>query len=304
MAVKINVTMPFDDMKTRDQFMNPEAVVAVAQTAERAGFNAALVTDHPVPTGRWLDAGGHHAQDPFVMLSFVAAATRTLRLQTGIVVLPYRNPFIVARSVATLDVFSRGRFTLSVGAGYLKGEYKALGVDFEQRNELMDEYIKALKAAWTQEEFTFEGTGYTALGNRILPRPVQTPHPPIYVGGNSRRAIRRVAELADGWNPFFTAPQVSATSRTKEITNEQDLAEGIAYLREHCEKIGRADLPEIVLGSVNRPGEKLDPQQVIDRIGVYRGLGVSTAGANLEARTVAEWCDKAEQYGADIIAKL
>lgn len=302
--MKINVTMPFDHMETRDQFMTPEAVVQVAQAAERAGFNAALVTDHPVPTGRWLDAGGHHAQDPFVMLSFIGAATSKLRLQTGIVVLPYRNPFVVARSVASLDVFTGGRVTLSVGAGYLKGEYRALGVDFEQRNELMDEYIQALKVAWTQDEFTFEGTGYTALGNRILPRPVQTPHPPIYVGGNSRRAIRRTVELADGWNPFFTAPQVSATSRTKEITNEQDLAEGIAYLREHCEKIGRTDPPDIVLGSVNRPGERLSPQQVIDRIGVYSELGVSTAAATLDARTAAEWSDKADQYRAEVLAKL
>jgi probable F420-dependent oxidoreductase len=302
--VKINVTMPFDDLAKRDAFMNPEAVVQVAQTAERLGFNAALVTDHPVPTGRWLDAGGHHAQDPFVMLSFIAAATKTLRVQTGIVVLPYRNPFIVARSVATLDVFSRGRVTLSVGAGYLKGEYKALGVDFDRRNELMDEYIQALKAAWTNDEFTFEGTGYQALGNRIQPRPVQQPHPPIYVGGNAPRAIRRAVELADGWNPFFTAPQLSATSRTKDISSDEDLAEGIAYMRAHCEKVGRATPPELVLGSLTRPGERLEPAALIDRVGKYREMGVSTVGHHVDARSVAEWCDKAEQYAAEVLAKI
>jgi probable F420-dependent oxidoreductase len=302
--VKINVTMPFDNLATRDEFMNPEAVVKVAQTAERLGFYSALVTDHPCPTGRWLDAGGHHAQDPFVMLSFIAAATTKLRLQTGIVVLPYRNPFIVARSVASLDVFSKGRVTLSVGAGYLKGEYKALGVDFDRRNESMDEYLQALKAAWTNEEFTFEGTGYQALGNRIQPRPVQDPHPPLYIGGNSRRAIRRAVELADGWNPFFTTPQLSATSRSADLSTDEQLVESIAYLHAHCEKIGREKPPELVLGGLNRPGERLEPAAMIDRIGRYKELGITTAGANLDAPTLTEWCDRAEWYAAEVLAKI
>ncbi len=152
-------------------------VLLIAALLERLGFEGACVTDHPCPAGRWLDAGGHYAQDPFVMLSFVAALTRKLRLHTGILVLPYRNPIITARAIATLDVFSGGRVTVGVGAGYLKGEYRALGVDFDRRNELMDEYVRAMKAAWTSDEFTFEGSGYQALGNRILPRPSQKPHP-------------------------------------------------------------------------------------------------------------------------------
>ena len=156
--MKINLTLPFDRFQMGDEFLDYEAIVDMSRLAERAGYFAGLVTDHPCPTGRWLDAGGHHAQDPFVLLSFVGAATKTLQLQTGILVLPYRNPFITARSVATLDLLSRGRVRLGVGAGYLKGEYRALGVDFDQRNDLMDEYVRALKIAWTSEEFTFSGT--------------------------------------------------------------------------------------------------------------------------------------------------
>jgi alkanesulfonate monooxygenase SsuD/methylene tetrahydromethanopterin reductase-like flavin-dependent oxidoreductase (luciferase family) len=170
--MKINVTLPFDQVDPPEEFLHPEAVVEVGATMERAGFSGCNVTDHPCPSGKWLDAGGHYAQDPFVMLSLVATATRTVRLQTGILVLPYRNPFITARAVATLDVFSGGRVTLGIGAGYLKGEYFALGVDFERRNEIVDEYIGALKAAWTQDEFSYKGTGYEARGSRILPRPL------------------------------------------------------------------------------------------------------------------------------------
>src|SRR5207245_8055946 len=126
-------------------------------------------------------------------------ATRRLKLLTGILVLPYRNPFLTARAVSSLDVFSGGRVILGVAAGYLRSEFNALGVDFERRNELTDEYLAALKAAWGAEEFNFEGSGYKAARARILPHPVQSPHPQIWVGGNSPRAIRREGEVGEGW---------------------------------------------------------------------------------------------------------
>ena len=270
---------------------------------EKAGFDAVSVTDHPVPTGRWLDAGGHFAHDPFVELSFVAAATRRLRLQTGILVLPYRNPFITARAVATLDVLSNGRVVLGVGAGYLKGEYKALGVDFERRNEIMDEYLKALKAAWTADEFTFQGTGYQALGNRILPRAVQQPHPPLWIGGNSKRAIRRAAELGDAWYPFFTQGAVSTTSRTAALTDEAGLAEGIKYLHQHCDAIGREQYPGVFVGGLSLHGA-WNAQEILDKLGAFAELGVTGAGVPLQGATHVEWRESAERYGSEVIPKL
>lgn len=302
--MKFNIPLPFDRTENPEQFLTMDAVKEVGATIERAGFHAALVTDHPCPTGRWLDTGGHHAQSPFVMLALLAAVTSRIRLQTGILVLPYRNPFIVARDVATLDCYANGRVTLSVGAGYLKGEYRALGVDFERRNELMDEYLRALRVSLTGKEFEFEGVGYKAFGNRIIPGPAQD-HLPIFVGGNSRRAIRRVAELGDGWNPFFTVGGVdNSTTRTAEMTGEEDLAAGIAYLREQCEKIGRKDAPQVVLGSILRPRESWTPAMVIDRIGRYRELGVDGAGFNIEGKTRAEWCDNALRFGEDVLSKI
>jgi probable F420-dependent oxidoreductase len=302
--MKINVTLPFDHIKDPKEFLQPEAVLEVAGLIERLGFNGGNVTDHPCPTARWLDAGGHNAQDPFVMLSFVAAATKRLRLQTGILVLPYRNPFITARSVATLDVFSGGRVTLGLGAGYLKGEYRALGVDFEQRNDLMDEYLRALKAALSNDEFSFKSSNYEAFGNRIQPGPIQKPHPPLLIGGNSKRAIRRAVELGDGWCPFFTMAGVSATSRTAEMNDETDLATGIAYLREHCEKTGREKPPLIFLSSITPPGSKLAPAELIDKVGELTAMGAVGAAVHFEAQTRREWCDKAEHFAADVLAKL
>ncbi|HET8883407.1 MAG TPA: TIGR03619 family F420-dependent LLM class oxidoreductase [Solimonas sp.] len=301
--MKINVTLPFDHIEQPDEFLTPEAVVEVAQLAEKLGFAGGNVTDHPCPTGRWLDGGGHYAQDPFVMLTLVAAATTTFRLQTGILVLPYRNPFITARAVATLDLYSRGRVTLGLGAGYLKGEYKALGVDFERRNEIMDDYLIALKKALSGEEFTHNGDGYEAPGNRIRPGPVQKPHPPLLVGGNSKRAIRRAAELADGWNPFFTPAQLSSTARTAAMTGEEDLAGGLAYLREHCEKIGRTTAPVIQLASINS-GDERSPGELIEKIGQFGEMGVSGCAVNVNGTTRAEWCDNARRFADDVLKKI
>lgn len=303
--MKINVSLPFDhNMDDPAQFLVPEAVAEVGKVLERAGFNSGCVTDHPCPTGRWLDAGGHYAQDPFVMLSLVAAHTTRLRLQTGILVLPYRNPFITARAVASLDVFSGGRVSLGVGAGYLKGEYRALGVDFERRNEIMDEYLRALKAAWCNDEFDFEGEGYSARGNRIRPRPLQTPHPPLLIGGNARRAIRRAAELGDAWNPFFNSDTVSSTARTATMADETDLEEGVRYMHEHCEKIGRETPPAIILASITKVGAPWNPQAILDTIGKMKAVGATEVGAHIDGFTRTEWCDNAERFGAEVIAKL
>jgi probable F420-dependent oxidoreductase len=303
--IQFNIPLPFDHTAAGDEFLTMEAVKAVGASIEKAGFSAALVTDHPCPTGRWLDAGGHHAQDPFVMLTLLAAVTTKIRLQTGILVLPYRNPFIIARSIASLDRFSGGRVTIGMGAGYLKGEYRALGVDFDQRNELMDEYLKALKLALSGEEFAFEGTGYQAFGNRIQPGPIQKPHPPLFVGGNAKRAIRRAVELADGWYPFFTVGGVSnATTRTADITNEAELADAIAYMHAHCETFGRVVPPVVATGSLSRPGEKLSAQEAIDRAGRFAEMGIVATGMSLDGRTRAEWCDNVERFGVDVIAKL
>lgn len=302
--MKINVTLPFDNIANPAEFLRPEAVTEIGAVLERSGFNGGNVTDHPCPTGKWLDAGGHYAQDPFVILSLLAAATTKVRLQTGILVLPYRNPFITARAVATLDVFSGGRVTLGLGAGYMKGEYFALGVDFERRNDIVDEYIKAMKAAWTADEFSFKGTGYEARGSRILPRPLQKPHPPLLIGGNSHRAIRRAVELGDAWYPFFTGASVSTTARTAAMTGETDLLEGISYLRQHCEVVGRQNGPDVILSSLTSPGEKPSPQELIDRIERYKQLGIKGAALHIDGQTRAEWCDNVERVGAEVLAKL
>src|SRR5207249_1707922 len=140
------------------------AVAETARAAERAGFDAVAVTDHPFPHDEWMRSGGHHALDPFVALSFAAAATARIRLLTFIYVLPYRNPFLSAKAAASLDVLSGGRFVFGVAAGYLEPEFAALGVPFAERDALADEAIRAMQAAWGGTTVHFEGKHIAARG--------------------------------------------------------------------------------------------------------------------------------------------
>ncbi len=304
MSFPLSLTFPFDHIQLPDEFMTLQAVKDCAQAAEDAGFYSGTVTDHPVPSHRWLDSGGHYAQDPFVMLAMVAAVTTRLKLQTNIIVLPYRNPFITARAVSSLDHFSGGRMILGMGAGYLKPEFKALGVDFDNRNDLMDEYIKAMKLAWTGEDFAFEGTGYTAVGNRMLPVPVQRPHPPLLVGGNSKRALRRTVELGDAWHPFIVPKIVTDTARTANIDGDEDILASIAYMAEHSAKVGRAVPPSVICSSTFLINPGYSAQEAIDGFENLRSLGVAASGASISTDSRSEWCDLARQFGEDVIAKL
>src|SRR4029077_8305397 len=187
------ITHPMHSHPYNPELVSGDGIAAVAAAAEADGFRGFGVTGHPAPTQHWLDAGGHDALDPFVTLGFAAARTTTLRLIPNIVVLPYRNPFLRGKAGGARDVFSGGGFPLAVGVGYLKREFAALGVDYEQRAELFDEALDVIRAIWTTDDVSFEGKHFTASGTPAPPRPASDPHPPIWVGGNTAAARRRVA---------------------------------------------------------------------------------------------------------------
>ncbi|MGZ4736890.1 MAG: LLM class flavin-dependent oxidoreductase, partial [Acidimicrobiia bacterium] len=129
--MRFSVGLPVDHVDAEDQFVTGPAIAEMAAAAEAAGFDAAYVTDHPAADEQWLVGGGHHALEPLIGLAFAAASTSTLRLQTHVYVAAYRNPFLAAKGVATLDALSGGRVILGVAAGYLRPEFGALGVDFD-----------------------------------------------------------------------------------------------------------------------------------------------------------------------------
>jgi probable F420-dependent oxidoreductase len=301
--MRFAVLLPTDQVARGDEFVSHAAIAAMARAAEDAGFDAVSVTDHPAPPARWVAAGGHHSLDPFVALSFAAAATTRVRLLTQVVVLPYRNPFLLAKAATTLDVLSRGRLILGVAAGYLEREFQALGADFARRNEVSDEAIDVVRAAWRGEPVDHGGRGFVAHGNAQLPRPEQPNGPPIWVGGNARRAIRRAVERGDGWMPFPAPAALAHHTTTAPMTSLDDLRAGLDDAREHAAKIGRTaplDVCLVPFGfTVNDPAPDL--ARVAGEIPLYADAGVTWLAFALPAPSRAAWCDAVAALGASVI---
>ncbi len=298
--MRFSVQLPADRADHAAEFLSGEAIAEMARSAERGGFDACAVTDHPFPGDAWLRSGGHHALDPFVALSFAAAATRQIRLLTHVLVLPYRNPFLAAKAAASLDVLSGGRLTLGVAAGYLESEFAALGADFAARNELADEALAAMRAAWSGESVSLAGRGFRAEGNRALPQPLQKPGPPIWVGGNSRRAIRRAVESADGWLPFPAPARLASRVGTAALATLDDLRAGIGYAREHAEKTGRAaplDVCFVPFGFEMGVRDASAVGRLRDELPAYESAGVTWLAVSVPAETRAEWCDRVGALG-------
>jgi probable F420-dependent oxidoreductase len=197
---------------------DPAVARRVAQAAEAAGFDSVWTGEHVVLPDPRVPPSPSPPQtpflDPLVALAHLAGATERIRLATGIVILPQRNPLVLAKEVATLDVLSGGRALLGVGAGYLHQEFAALGIPFEQRGARTDEYIDAMRALWSQPKPAFAGRFVSFAGIDAQPRPLQRPGVPIVVGGTSPGALRRAVARGHGWYGFALDP--TATVRCLE----------------------------------------------------------------------------------------
>lgn len=185
---------------------DPEIAVAVAHAAEAAGFESLWTGEHVVlpdpqapPSPAAPDFPMLH---PSIILAYLAAETKTVRLGTGIVLLPQRNPLVLAKELASLDVVSGGRLLFGLGVGYLEAEFRALGVPFENRGERADEYIEAIRALWTEDKPAYQGKYVSFSGIQARPLPIQKPHPPFIIGGMSDAAYRRAVRAGNGWYGF------------------------------------------------------------------------------------------------------
>ncbi len=191
---------------------DPEVMSLAAETAEQAGFHSIWAPEHIVlldqyaskypysPDGKFPSPTMQvEILDPFAALTFIAAQTKTIRVGTGICLVPERNPLTTAKEVATLDKLSGGRFDFGVGVGWLEEEFTALGVPWARRAARTREYLQVMKKLWTEEETSFEGEFCSFPSVRSYPKPVQKPHPPIIFGGESEPALKRVGEVGDGW---------------------------------------------------------------------------------------------------------
>jgi probable F420-dependent oxidoreductase len=297
-------TYPLISHPYNPEFVTGAGLTRFARAAEEAGFSGIAFTDHPAPSHKWLTAGGHDALDPFAALSYVAGVTEQIRLIPNIVVLAYRNPFLVAKAAATMDRLSGGRFTLSVATGYLRSEYRALGVDFERRNELFDQALEVLRGVWTTDEFSYEGTGFTAVGVTANPKP---DHVPIWIGGNSPLSRRRVARHGDGWNPFPAPAQLAQTARTRVLETLDDLAPMIDHLRHHVEAEGRDPKSVDVAFTTRKRGpgdEGFRPGDHLKALEEMAAIGVTWNSVGVPGDSLEHAVEALHRYGEDVISQF
>lgn len=304
--MRFSITHPMHTHPYHADLVSGAGIGAVAAAAEVAGFHGFGFTDHPAPSQRWLDAGGHDAVDPFVAMAFAAASTTTLQLVPNIVVLPYRNPFVVAKSGATLDLLSDGRFTLAVGVGYLKREFAALGVSYDERAELFDEALEVIRGIWTTDDYSFEGKHFSARGITAHPRPVHQPHPPIWIGGNTGAARTRVAKHGDGWCPFAAPPGLAQTAGTAAMDSLAALAAGIADLNVKVEAAERdpASL-DIVFNNFEggNPGDDdFNVDAYLSGVEKLAALGVTWLHVTLPGDSLTHALETIESFGKSVIA--
>ncbi|QFS91285.1 F420-dependent glucose-6-phosphate dehydrogenase [Mycobacterium sp. THAF192] len=305
--MKFAITHPMHSHPYNPELVTGAGIARVAAAAETAGFDGFGFTDHPAPSQRWLESGGHDALDPFVAMGFAAAHTTTLRLIPNIVVLPYRNPFIVAKAGATLDLVSGGRFTLAVGVGYLKREFAALGVDFDDRAALFEESLQVIRDIWTTDDVTVDGKHFTAQGITAHPRPVSVPHPPIWIGGNTAAARTRVAAHGQGWCPFRAPAMLAQTARTAALESPADLAAGIGDLRRRLEEAGR-DPSTVDVTFTNHAGgtpgaDDFDADAFLEGVAQLTELGVTWVQVGVPGDSLAHALEAIEQFGTDVIAR-
>lgn len=247
-------------------FAYPEMLTHLATTAERCGIESMWTVEHVVipvgykstypydPSGKIPAPEQLPMPDPLIALSYVAAVTKTLRLATGILILPQRHPLYVAKEVATLDVLSHGRVILGIGVGWLEEEFDALGIPFAERAGRTAESVRAIRSLWADEAKPFHGKYYRWEKLESHPKPIQKPGVPIVVGGHTEMAARRAARYGDGFFPG--------------VADDEKLTWLLGIMREECKKVGRD--PATIEVTSGRAVPDADSVKRLEDLGVSR----------------------------------
>jgi probable F420-dependent oxidoreductase len=283
------------DWEKRD---DPEALAAVAQAADELGYDWLPCSDHVAVPAAALPSMGAAWYDPATTLAYVAGCTSRVRLLAHVLILPYHSPLEVAKQYATLDRLSGGRVILGVGSGHLRAEFRALGANYDERGAVTDEALRAIVALWTQAPASFSGAHVGFRDLHVAPRPVQQPHPPVWVGGNSRRSVRRAVELGDGWVPFDVTLQ--------DVQDRLDYARRLqAYERRSAplEVVVPAGPVDIAARAIDgeRPPFSGSAEQVIDDIRAWESNGVTGMTAGVRARSLQEHLERLQQFAEQVM---
>jgi probable F420-dependent oxidoreductase len=296
-----------------------EDLIRFVRQAEALGFYCVTVADHvivpkhisiPYPytvDGKYPGSGYH--LETLTTMSFLAGATERIRFVTSVMIAPYRNPILTAKMLASLDVLSAGRVIVGLGVGWMKEEFENLKTPpFPERGRVTDEYIRAFRALWTQENPSFDGKYCNFSDIIFLPKPVQKPAIPIWIGGHSKQALRRAAELGDGWHPIGGVPTIPL--------EPEDVARDLDTIAGYAQKAGR-DFKSIrvaLKGSLFDREKQITPgkrrrflgsaEEVASDIRNYRAVGVDTMIFDVRRPTPAETLERMEWMAKEVIAKI
>jgi probable F420-dependent oxidoreductase len=278
-------------------------ITELAREAERLGFDAISFNEHPIPGVNWLESGGHDAHDPATVHSWCAAVTERLRVIPYLVVLPYRDPLLLAKTFASLDVLSQGRAVMSVGTGYLRSEFAALGIPFEERNQRFDEAIEVIRAVWRESDgLTYSGR-FTELRRQVAtPAPAQG-RVPIWIGGNGQVARDRVARFGDGWAPLVGVEAAMLTTvRTPALHSVEDFQVAVEDLRRRCEGYGRdpADL-EIQAGGGPCAEGGTDVQSHLDHVAQLERAGATQNVVDFQVGGDRDGLAELQRFGEQVV---
>jgi probable F420-dependent oxidoreductase len=302
----------------------PETLTKICVGGEALGFDFATFSDHIViptnitarypysETGEFPGgaAAGRHEQ--LTEVAFIAAKTSRLRLVTSVMVVPHRPAVLSAKILSTIDVLSGGRLTVGIGAGWLKEEFEAIDAPpFAARGAVTDEYLQAFRVLWTQDDPRFAGEHVTFGGIAFAPKPVQKPHPPIWVGGESGPALRRTARLGDAWYPIGTNPAHPLDSLARYRA-------GIGRLRKAIADAGRDPASVGLAYRVARYGEALPkqasdgerrlfsggPAEIAGDLRALRALGVTDVDFGFTGVTAEDMLDAMKQFRDDVVSGL
>jgi probable F420-dependent oxidoreductase len=272
-----------------------QSLVQLARKVEEWGFASVWVHDHVFNAAHVYNRIGRKPYyEPLTLLSYVAACTQRVGLGTSVLVLPYHNPLRLAKTAATLDVLSGGRLILGVGVGGVPQESEALGSRYAERGAITDEAIAIMKELWTQEDPRFAGKYYRFSDMPFSPKPLQKPHIPVLIGGNSPAAIRRAVRLGNGWHPFAISLET--------------LLEGMHSLREYAQQAGRdmAEIPVSVslpLGNPTPRGDALgtDAKEIVEKIQAFASVGVQLLVITGNTGNIAETLPAMDMLAREVL---
>jgi probable F420-dependent oxidoreductase len=272
-----------------------QSLVQLARKAEEWGFASVWVHDHVFNAAHVYNRIGRKPYyEPLTLLSYVAACTQRVGLGTSVLVLPYHNPLRLAKTAATLDVLSGGRLILGVGVGGVPQESEAMGSPYAERGAITDEAIAILKELWTKEDPSFAGKYYRFSDMPFSPKPLQKPHIPVLIGGNSPAAIRRAVRLGNGWHPFAISLET--------------LLEGMHSLREYAQQAGRdmAEIPVSVslpLGNPTPRGDALgtDAKEIVEKIQAFASVGVQLLVITGNTGNIAETLPAMDMLAREVL---